>query len=94
MTSDEPWTYETISPVTGKQTGFATPSGKAELYSNVLEELGYDPLPFYEEPPESPIRTPEVAKDYPLILTTGGKIPSALSFRAPAVWYGNAGATS
>jgi anaerobic selenocysteine-containing dehydrogenase len=38
----------------------------------VLETLGYDPLPYYEEPPESPLSTPEVAKDYPLILITGG----------------------
>ncbi len=73
ITSSEPWTYETINPRTGEPTGFATPSGKVELYSNVLEELGYDALPFYEEPPESPIRTPDVAKDYPLILTTGGR---------------------
>ncbi|MDR0817363.1 MAG: molybdopterin-dependent oxidoreductase [Clostridiales Family XIII bacterium] len=70
--SDEPWTYETISPYTGKPTGWATPSGKIELYSNVLKELGYDPLPFYEEPAESPYSTPELAKEYPLILTTGG----------------------
>ena len=70
--SDEPWTYEKINPRTGKQTGFATPSGKVELYSHVLEELGYDPLPYYEEPPESPISTPEVAKEYPYILITGG----------------------
>jgi len=70
--SDEPWTYDTINPRTGKKTGFATPSGKAELYSNILEKLGYDPLPFYEEPPESPISTPEVAKEYPYILITGG----------------------
>jgi anaerobic selenocysteine-containing dehydrogenase len=73
ITSAEPWTYEMINPKTGEPTGFATPSGRIELYSNVLKELGYDPLPFYEEPPESPIRTPEVAKDYPLILTTGGR---------------------
>jgi thiosulfate reductase/polysulfide reductase chain A len=72
--SDEPWTFETINPKTGKPTGFATPSGKLELYSNVLKELGYDPLPFYEEPPESPIRTPDVARDYPLILTTCGRV--------------------
>jgi thiosulfate reductase/polysulfide reductase chain A len=71
--SDKPWTYESINPATGKQTGFATPSGKFELYSNVLKELGYDPLPFYEEPAESPVRTPEVAREYPLILTTGGR---------------------
>lgn len=71
--STEPCTYETINPKTGKPTGFATPSGKCELYSNVLKQLGYDPLPFYEEPPESPVRTPEVAKEYPLILITGGR---------------------
>jgi thiosulfate reductase/polysulfide reductase chain A len=71
--SDEPWTYETINPKTGKPTGFATPSGKFELYSNILKNLGYDPLPFYEEPPESPLRTPQLFKDYPLILITGGR---------------------
>jgi len=56
-----------------KRTGFPTPSGKVELYSTILEELGYDPMPFYEEPPESPISTPELAREYPLILNTGGR---------------------
>jgi thiosulfate reductase/polysulfide reductase chain A len=74
VTSNEPWTYETINEKTGKPTGFATLSGKAELYSNVLKELGYDPLPFYEEPPEGPVSTPEIARDYPFILTTGNRI--------------------
>jgi len=69
--SEEPWIYSSINPRTGKATGFATPSGKVELYSHVLEELGYDPLPFYEEPPESPVSTPEVAEEYPYILITG-----------------------
>jgi anaerobic selenocysteine-containing dehydrogenase len=55
--------------------GFKTPTGKIELYSTRLEEMGYAPLPYYEEPPESPLSTPEVAKDYPLVLTTGGRIP-------------------
>ena len=32
--------------------------------------MGVDPLPYYEEPPQSPITSPE-AKDYPLVLTTG-----------------------
>jgi thiosulfate reductase / polysulfide reductase chain A len=70
--SEEPWTYKTVNPRTGRPTGFATPSGKVELYSRVLEELGYDPLPFYEEPPESPVSTPDVAEQYPYILITGG----------------------
>lgn len=56
-----------------EKTGFATPSGKVELYSTIFEKLGYDPLPFYEEPPESPARTPKIAEGYPLILNTGGK---------------------
>ncbi len=56
-----------------EKRGFATNTGKFELYSTVLEKIGYDPLPYYREPPESPISTPEVARDYPLILTTGGR---------------------
>ncbi len=55
--------------------GFNTPSGKVELYSSIMEKYGYDPLPYYEEPPESPLSTPELAQDYPLILTTGGRTP-------------------
>jgi anaerobic selenocysteine-containing dehydrogenase len=36
-------------------TGFATPSGKVELKSTVLESLGFDPLPYYRgEPPQDP----------------------------------------
>jgi len=73
VASAEPWTYATLNPRTGRPTGFATPTGKIELSSKVLEQLGYDPLPFYEEPPESPIRTPGVAEEYPLILNTGGR---------------------
>ena len=56
-----------------EKVGFATPTGKIELYSTILEKLGYDPLPRYYEPPESPISTPELAKEYPLILITGGR---------------------
>jgi thiosulfate reductase/polysulfide reductase chain A len=53
--------------------GFRTRSGKIELASSYLEMLGYDPLPYYQEPPESPISAPEVACEYPLILITGGR---------------------
>ena len=58
-----------------EQDGFKTPTGKIELYSTRFEALGYSPLPYYEEPPESPISAPGVAKDFPLVLTTGGRIP-------------------
>ena len=58
-----------------EQKGFATPTGKIELYSTRLEELGYDPLPYYEEPAISPVSTPETAKRFPYILSTGTRIP-------------------
>ncbi|NPV30074.1 MAG: molybdopterin-dependent oxidoreductase [Firmicutes bacterium] len=54
-----------------KQPGFLTPTGKVELYSTIFEGWGDDPLPYYQEPPYSPYSTPELAKEYPLILTTG-----------------------
>ena len=55
------------------QPGFSTPTGKIELYSVAFEAIGYDPLPYYEEPAESPLKNPEEAKKYPLILTTGAR---------------------
>ncbi|HUI98415.1 MAG TPA: molybdopterin-dependent oxidoreductase [Xanthobacteraceae bacterium] len=55
--------------------GFRTPTGKIELYSTRLEQLGYSPLPSYEEAPESPLSTPALAEQFPLVLTTGGRIP-------------------
>jgi anaerobic selenocysteine-containing dehydrogenase len=54
-----------------QETGFATPSGKVELASSVLKDLGFDPLPYYAEPGQSPISTPELAKEYPLTLFVG-----------------------
>jgi len=54
-----------------EKTGFKTPSRKVELYSHRLEELGYDPLPSYAEPPESPVSTPHLLREYPYILVTG-----------------------
>jgi len=55
--------------------GFKTPSGKVELYSSILESLGFDPLPSYVEPPETPFSRPDLAENYPLILTTGARSP-------------------
>lgn len=58
-----------------KERGFSTPTGKFELYSTLLERWGYDPLPQYREPPESPEKTPELFKEYPYILITGRRLP-------------------
>jgi cysteine sulfinate desulfinase/cysteine desulfurase-like protein/anaerobic selenocysteine-containing dehydrogenase len=51
--------------------GFETPSGKLEIASSLLEEHGYDPLPSYVEPPESPASRPDLAATFPLVLNTG-----------------------
>jgi len=55
--------------------GFNTPSRKIQLYDARLKDLGFDPLPNYREPTESPVSAPELAKEYPLIITTGGRVP-------------------
>ena len=53
--------------------GFNTPSGKIELWSKAYEGWGLDPLPFYDEPPQSPVRTPDLYLKYPLIMITGAR---------------------
>jgi cysteine desulfurase NifS len=55
--------------------GFETPSGKLELASSILAEHGYDPLPTYAEPPESPRSRPDLAKRFPLVLGSGSRTP-------------------
>jgi anaerobic selenocysteine-containing dehydrogenase len=50
-------------------TGFRTPSGKVELFSEVLAEHGYAPLPEFTEPAISPRSRPDLAKEFPLVLT-------------------------
>jgi len=54
-----------------EKDGFRTPSKKVELYSKSLERMGYDALPTYKEPPESPLGSPELAEKFPYVLTTG-----------------------
>ncbi len=53
--------------------GFGTPTGKVEFVSTELEKAGYDGLPTYREPFWSPVSTPDIARDYPLVLTSGGR---------------------
>jgi len=57
--------------------GFATPSRKVELWSERFVAAGSPALPAYEEPAESPVRTPEIARDYPLVMTNA-KLPQYL----------------
>ena len=54
--------------------GFDTPSGKVEFVSQILQEYGFDGLPRYVEPVESPLRTPELAREFPLVLNSGSRL--------------------
>ncbi len=54
---------------------FNTPSGKVELYSTVFESWKMDPLPFFREPAQSPVSSPELYKKYPLIMISGTRSP-------------------
>jgi anaerobic selenocysteine-containing dehydrogenase len=60
-----------------RERGFATPSGRVEIWSERFADAGAAPLPRYEEPAESPVRTPDVARDYPLVMTNA-KLPQYL----------------
>lgn len=55
------------------QTTFSTPSGKIELYSEEMAQMGFDPLPVYLEPRQSPLNSPDLLETYPLILSTGNR---------------------
>jgi anaerobic selenocysteine-containing dehydrogenase len=54
--------------------GFRTPSKKVELYSQALKDEGHDPVPAHREPAQSPVSTPDLAKEYPLLLVTGARM--------------------
>lgn len=64
---------------TDGKPGFNTPTGLVELASSMYPDFGEDALPYFEEPPLSP-NDPEVASEYPLVLTTGGR--SIVSFHS------------
>ncbi|HCX64470.1 MAG TPA: hypothetical protein DHN33_04580 [Eubacteriaceae bacterium] len=72
---DQPY-YKYKSDYWKEGGGFGTKTGKVELAMTKMEELGYDPLPFHQEPKESPYSTPELYKEYPLVLSTGGRLPN------------------
>ncbi|MFQ5864619.1 MAG: IscS subfamily cysteine desulfurase [bacterium] len=55
------------------EPGFETPTGKFEIWSTILEEYGYEPLPKYTEPKEGPQARPELAEAYPLVFNSGAR---------------------
>jgi len=53
---------------------FKTPSGKIEIYSPAIENVGFNPLPVYVEPHRSPkSKDKDLLEKYPLILSTGNR---------------------
>jgi anaerobic selenocysteine-containing dehydrogenase len=45
------------------------PQGKVAIYNTTFEENGFNPLPQWVEPPESPTATPELLNRYPLVFS-------------------------
>lgn len=64
--------HEEILP-NGQHRGFATRSRRMEIFSSIIQECGYDPVPHYRELPETKMSDPEMAKEYPITCTTGGR---------------------
>jgi anaerobic selenocysteine-containing dehydrogenase len=60
--------YETGKMRSDGNAGFATPSGKIEAASLVLENHGYPPLCEFKEPMA-------VTEEYPLVLISGSRVP-------------------
>ena len=53
----------------GKPRGFATLSKRVELYCHKFAAAGYPALPEYIEPALSPVSRPDIAANFPLVLT-------------------------
>ncbi len=53
--------------------GFDTPTGKFEIWSTILEEYGYEPLPKYTEPSEGPLASQKLTQKFPLVFNSGAR---------------------
>jgi anaerobic selenocysteine-containing dehydrogenase len=61
--------YAEMDKQTGKSQGVGTPTGRLEIYSEMQKTMGYDPLPNWKEPEPGPVSTPELFREFPLILS-------------------------
>ena len=64
--------YHQLDPEPPTPRPFATPTGKIELFSTVMENVGLDPLPSYT-PPSRERLPAATANSFPLILITGDR---------------------
>jgi anaerobic selenocysteine-containing dehydrogenase len=53
-----------------RRNGFATPSGKLEIFSEALQAIGQPPLPVFREPAHSVARGDKADRRFPLVLTS------------------------
>lgn len=51
--------------------GFNTPTGRIELFCTMFDDFGLSAVPYWQEPTDSPVSTPELFEEYPFVLTTG-----------------------
>jgi anaerobic selenocysteine-containing dehydrogenase len=56
------------------KSGFDTPSGKFEIFSPMMKERGYSPLPTFVELAEKAASQPALADKYPFVLISGPRI--------------------
>ncbi len=54
---------------------FPTDTGKINAFSTVHHHFGFPALPTWSEPTESPVSRPDLAEEYPLVLSTGKRQP-------------------
>jgi anaerobic selenocysteine-containing dehydrogenase len=54
----------------GIPAGFATPTGRIELYVERFVDIGRPPVPTFTEPALSPRSRPDLALEFPLVLTS------------------------
>jgi len=61
--------FADVDEATGAPRGFQTPTKKVELFALKFADQGLPALPDYVEPALSPVSRPDVARDFPLVLT-------------------------
>lgn len=65
--------YEKGTLRADKKKGFDTITGKCELYASIVERFNLAPLPVWGMPVQSYETTPDLAKEYPMILISGSR---------------------
>lgn len=76
--------YEDTYPEDPQGRRFPTPSGKIEIASQALADLGWDYLSQHRESSHSPVSNPEDFEKHPLILCTGRPVSS---FHEMSHWW-------